>query len=82
VLVIAVTTVASVVTPAVVATALMLQKAAIATAAIALANLGDKRRFIISLNLQFAGTRYSIKLKREASSESCNSALSANKKPR
>jgi hypothetical protein len=52
VLVIAVTTVASVVTPAVVATALMLQKAAITTAAIARTNLG-KRRFIISLNLQF-----------------------------
>jgi hypothetical protein len=51
VLVAAVTTVASVVTPAVVATALMLQKAAMATAAIALANLADKRRFIISLNL-------------------------------
>jgi hypothetical protein len=48
VLVIAVTTVARVVTPAVVATALMLQKAAIATAAMVLANLGDKSPFIIA----------------------------------
>jgi hypothetical protein len=52
VLVAAATTVASVVTPAVVAKALMLQKAAMATAAIVLANLGDKRPFIISLTLQ------------------------------
>jgi hypothetical protein len=49
-----VTTVASVVTPAVVPTALMVQKTAIAIAAIVLANgpPGDKRPFIISLTLQ------------------------------
>jgi hypothetical protein len=46
--------VASVVTPAVVITALMLQKTAIATAAIVLANAppGEKRPFTISLTLQ------------------------------
>jgi hypothetical protein len=44
--------VARVVTPAVVAIALMLQNAAMATAAIVLANLGDKSR-IISLTLLF-----------------------------
>jgi hypothetical protein len=53
VLVIAVTAVASVVTPAVMVTALMLQKTAIAIAAIVLANSlpGDERPFIISLTL-------------------------------
>jgi hypothetical protein len=50
-----VTSVASVVTPAVVPTALMLQKTAIAIAAIVFANSlpgGDKISFIISLTLQ------------------------------
>jgi hypothetical protein len=62
VLVIAVTAVASVVTPAVVPTALMLQKTAIATAAIVLANSppGDKRSFNISLTLQFEWNKQAI----------------------
>jgi hypothetical protein len=54
-----VTTVARVVTPAVVATALMLQKAAIANAAMVLANLGDKR-LIISLTLQVEWNKQAI----------------------
>jgi hypothetical protein len=62
VLVIAVTVVASVVTPAVVITALMLQKTAIATAAIVLANAppGEKRPFTISLALQFEWNKQAI----------------------
>ena len=50
------------VTPAVVPTALMLQKTAIATAAIVLANSspGDKRRFNISLTLQFEWNKQAI----------------------
>jgi hypothetical protein len=58
VLVIAVTAVASVVTPAVMLTALMLQKTAMAIAAIVLANSlpGDKRPFIISLTLDLSGS--------------------------
>jgi hypothetical protein len=53
VLVIAVTAVASVVTPAVMLTALMVQKTAIAIAAIVLANSlpSDKRPVFISLTL-------------------------------
>jgi hypothetical protein len=78
-LVAAVTTVASVVTPAVVATALMLQKAAIATAAIALANLGDKRRFIISVTIQFSSETSWCALNLESDERFL---LTVNKKPR
>jgi hypothetical protein len=57
VLLIAVTAVASVVTPAVMPTALMVQKTAIAIAAIVLANSlpGDQRPFIM-LTLNSSGT--------------------------
>ncbi len=50
------------VTPAVVTTALMVQKTAIATAAIVLANSppGEKRWFNISLNLQFEWNKQAI----------------------
>lgn len=58
------TTVASVVTPAVVPTALMLQKTAIATAATVLAKSlpGDKKPFIISLTLQLEWNKQDLSL--------------------
>jgi hypothetical protein len=54
--------VASVATPAVVTTALMLQKTAIATAAIVLANSppGEKKPFTISLTLQLEWNKQAI----------------------
>jgi hypothetical protein len=66
-----------VVTPAVVPTALMLQKTAIATAAIVLANSsrGDKRPFTISLTLQLEWNKQAIHSEPALTLESYQSLL-------